>query len=74
MTQDELRTLPDVTRGFGTEEREIDGRKVLVPVHPGDHALFMGPDDGEFTDEFGHRWMVGWLDGRRVKRLSSTWS
>jgi hypothetical protein len=31
-------------------------------------ALFMGPDDGEWVDTEGVRWMTGWLNGVHVKR------
>ena len=72
MTQDELDALPDVTPQILPEERMIDGRKVIVPVQTGEFigALYMGPDDGEYTcQRTGHRYMVGWINGKRVKRM-----
>ena len=75
MTQEELDALPDVTAQILPEERIIDGRRVVVPVQqPGAGALFTGPDDGQFRcGQTGQRYMVGWHEGVRVKRLSDTW-
>lgn len=76
MTQDELDALPDVTRQVLPEERTINGRQVIVPVQqPGVGALFQGPEDGLFVcARTMKRYVVGWHDGRRVKRLSETWT
>lgn len=34
-----------------------------------DVALFIGPDDGLVFDSRGNEWMVGQLNGERVRRL-----
>lgn len=69
MTQAELDALPDVTLVWGQREEIIDGRRVVTPVILGEAgAIYMAPEDGTFLDEDGDRWMVGHINGRRVRR------
>lgn len=76
MNQDELDSLPDVTPQIFSEERIIDGRRVIVPVYQPEHgALFHGPDDGHVVcAKTGQVYFVGWLNDVRVKRVSPFWS
>ena len=62
--------LPDVTPSMGQELRNINGKLVNVPVmiQPAG-ALLQRDDDGMFMDpRDGSTWMVGWVDGVRVRR------
>lgn len=69
MTHDELMALPDVTPTFGVREEVVNGRRVVQPVQQGfAGALFTGLDDGLFRDAAGVQWMVGQLQGQRVRR------
>lgn len=70
MMQAELDVLPDVTPSVASERQVIDGREVMVPVLVGfTGALFTEDDDGLVQcQRTGDLWMVGRLDGRRVKR------
>jgi hypothetical protein len=72
MTLEELEALPDVTPRFDREVRLIDGKQVFVPIlrEPA-KGLFQKLDDGVFTDPTtGLRWITGWVDGTRVRRLA----
>lgn len=69
MTQSDLDALPDVTPQIGYKETDVDGKKVRVPVALGDQrALWQEPDDGTVISADGRRWMIGRLNGVRVKR------
>ena len=73
MTHAELMALPDVTPTIGYSEQFVpDGRKALIPTHVGTPlgAIYQGAEDGSFIDGNGDRWMVGWLDGVRVRRIA----
>ncbi len=66
----EFDALPDVTPSVGRRRLEVDGRTVDVPtmIEPAG-ALFTGPGDGLFLDPRDRStWMVGILEGRRVRR------
>lgn len=62
--------LPDVSTAYGRRRVAVEGRMVSIPVMieaPG--ALFQRDDDGMFMDpRDGSTWMVGWVDGVRVRR------
>ena len=63
--------LPDVSTAYGRRRVAVEGRMVSIPVMveaPG--ALFQrDDDDGMFMDpRDGSTWMVGWVDGVRVRR------
>lgn len=65
--------LPDVTPSMGQELRNINGKLVNVPVmiQPAG-ALLQRDDDGMFMDpRDGSTWMVGWVDGVRVRRRAA---
>jgi len=70
MTHDELHALPDVTPRMGYAEEVRDGRRVRIPVMSHGHAgaLWQEPDDPIVVDADGTRWMVGRLNGERVRR------
>jgi hypothetical protein len=68
MTSDELQALPDVTPRIDMREEIRDGKRVLTPVAQIGKALFQKDDDGAFMDAAGTRWMVGWLNGVRVRQ------
>lgn len=71
MTHEELMALPDVTPTIGySEQLAPDGSKVLIPTMAGTPtgAIYQSAEDGSFIDSNGCRWMVGWLDGGRVRR------
>jgi hypothetical protein len=74
VTDEELLALPDETPIFGQKEIIENGRRVIIPVAPDIRALYVGPDDGVYTDRSGTRWFVGWLDDRRVRRLYDGWA
>lgn len=75
MTQYELDTIIDVTPQILPEIRIINGRTVVVPVQKsGTSALYIGPEDGYFICSVtGKRYIVGWYNGVRVKRISNDW-
>lgn len=69
MTHDELMLLPEESTAIGSRIVEMKGgARVCIPVPPKLGALFMGPNDGAFTDNDGARWMVGESNGVRVRR------
>jgi hypothetical protein len=68
MRYEELDALPDVTPSITTESRIINDQRVNVPVQGGPAAvLYQTKDDGIYHDREGWPWLVGWLDGKRVK-------
>lgn len=73
LTLETFDELPDVTPEWGRKRMLIDGREVDVPVmiRPG-AALHYRDDDGMFMDpRDGSTWMVGRLDGVRVRQRAS---
>lgn len=72
MTQDELDALPDDSLQFTVETVTLpDGRKErrAVLLSTGGGALWNSDSEPtSVVDSSGQRWMVGWIDGRRVKR------
>jgi hypothetical protein len=70
VTHAELDALPDITPKWGSDVRAVNGFDVLMPVLLGsDAALYMGDQDGSVTDSRdGSTWIIGWIDGKRVKR------
>jgi len=70
----EFEALPDVTPAWGRKRIQVDGRQVDVPtmIEPG-AALMTTERDGMFMDpRDGSAWMVGWVDGVRVRRRAGT--
>lgn len=66
--------LPDVTPSMGRELRNINGKLVNVPVmiDPAG-ALFQHDDDGHMMDpRDGSTWVVGWMNGERVRRRAGS--
>lgn len=69
MTQDELDAIPELPNDFGVRTIERDGKKIMVPVAPDMRVLWQEEDDPRtIEDQQGRVWMVGILDGKRVKR------
>lgn len=69
-----FQALPDVTPEWGRRRLEVDGRLVDMPVmiQPG-AALLCEDDDGMFMDpRDGSTWMVGRLDGVRVRQRAGS--
>lgn len=66
--------LPDVSTEWGRRQVAVDGRMVSIPVMiEAPAALFQRDDDGMFMDpRDGSTWMVGWVDGVRVRRRAGT--
>ena len=66
----EFEALPDVSTAFGRRQVSVEGRMVSIPVMiEAPAALFQRPEDGMFMDpRDGSTWMVGWVDGVRVRR------
>ena len=67
--------LPDVSTAYGRRRVAVEGRMVSIPVMieaPG--ALFQrDDDDGMFMDPRDRStWMVGWVDGVRVRRRAGS--
>ena len=66
--------LPDVTPQWGRKRIQVDGREVDVPtmIEPA-AALMITDRDGMFVDpRDGSAWMVGWVDGVRVRRRAGS--
>ncbi len=66
MTNEELDALPEIG-GIGQKEVIIDGRHVNIPILHG-MAIYQGSDEWYVTDTQGQHWMVGYIEGHRVKR------
>lgn len=66
--------LPDVSTPWGRRQVAVEGRMVSIPVMiEAPAALFQRDDDGMFMDpRDGSTWMVGWVDGVRVRRRAGT--
>lgn len=70
MTQEELDALPDVTERFGYREEIIDGQKVRIPfLENPSCVLQVKDDDPMWVEDARGRWMIGYRDGEKVKRL-----
>lgn len=66
--------LPDVSTAWGRGSVAVDGRMVSIPVLiEAPAALLQRDDDGMFMDpRDGSTWMVGWVDGVRVRRRAGS--
>jgi len=66
--------LPDVSTAWGRRQVAVEGRMVSIPVMiEAPAALLQRDGDGMFMDpRDGSTWMVGWVDGVRVRRRAGT--
>jgi hypothetical protein len=70
MNQRDLDNLEDVTPRIAEVNRRVDRVNTVIPINVGfSGALFHADDDGVFQCErTGEMWLVGRLNGSRVKR------
>lgn len=70
----EFEALPDISTTSGRRQVAVEGRMVSIPAMiEAPAALLQRDGDGMFMDpRDGSTWMVGWVDGVRVRRRAGT--